>query len=120
MVNKEFSTLAIVKACAVVGLDGHIIEVQVDFNPHSGIPSFTIVGLPDTAVCESRERVRSAIKNSNYTTQKRLRGSSPQVGDGLVSTLEGRRQQEKEVRYSGLRFPNSTTFVFVSRPNYRE
>lgn len=56
--------LAIVRACAVVGLDGSIIEVQVDFNPRAGIPSFTIVGLPDSAVRESRERVRAAIKNS--------------------------------------------------------
>jgi len=46
-----------------VGLNGEIIQVEVDFNPH-GMPSFTVVGLPDTAVQESRERVRSAIRNS--------------------------------------------------------
>ncbi len=56
--------LSIVHACAVVGLDGEMIEVQVDFNPRAGIPSFTIVGLPDSAVRESRERVRAAVKNS--------------------------------------------------------
>ncbi len=56
--------LAIAHACAIVGLDGNLIEVQVDFNPRAGIPSFSIVGLPDSAVRESRERVRSAIKNS--------------------------------------------------------
>lgn len=56
--------LAIVHACAVVGLDGELIEVQVDFNPRAGIPAFNIVGLPDSAVRESRERVRAAIKNS--------------------------------------------------------
>jgi len=56
--------LSIAHACAVVGLEGHLIEVQVDFNPRAGIPSFTIVGLPDSAVRESRERVRAAIKNS--------------------------------------------------------
>jgi magnesium chelatase family protein len=56
--------LAITSACALIGLEGHIVEVQVDFNPRAQIPSFTIVGLPDTAVRESRERVRSAIKNS--------------------------------------------------------
>ncbi len=54
--------LAIVKACAVVGLDGCVVEVQTDFNPRAGIPNFTIVGLPDNAVKESRERVRAAIK----------------------------------------------------------
>ena len=56
--------LAVVKACAVLGLDGCIIEVETDFNPRAGIPSFSIVGLPDNAVKESRERVRAAIKNS--------------------------------------------------------
>jgi len=56
--------LATVRACAVLGLDGCIVEVQTDFNPRAGIPSFTIVGLPDSAVKESRERVRAAIKNS--------------------------------------------------------
>ncbi len=56
--------LSIVRACAIVGLDGWIVEVQTDFNPRAGIPNFTIVGLPDNAVRESRERVRAAIKNS--------------------------------------------------------
>ena len=56
--------LAIVHACAIIGLDGHVIEVQNDFNPRAGIPQFIVVGLPDAAVKESRERVRSAIRNS--------------------------------------------------------
>jgi len=56
--------LAISYACAVIGLDGVLVEVQVDFNPRAGIPMFTIVGLPDSAVRESRERVRATIKNS--------------------------------------------------------
>ncbi len=55
--------LATVYSCAVVGLDGEIVQVEVDFNPF-GQPAFTVVGLPDTAVQESRERVRSAIRNS--------------------------------------------------------
>ena len=54
--------LAKTKTCAVVGLDGYIVEVEVDISP--GLPSFTIVGLPDTAVQEARERVRAAIRNS--------------------------------------------------------
>lgn len=54
--------LAKVMSCAVVGLDGATVEVEVDISP--GLPSFTIVGLPDTAVQESRERVRAAIRNS--------------------------------------------------------
>ncbi|MDX1992727.1 MAG: YifB family Mg chelatase-like AAA ATPase, partial [bacterium] len=56
--------LSIVHACALVGLEGCIVEVETDFNPRAGIPSFTIVGLPDSAVKESRERVRAAVKNS--------------------------------------------------------
>jgi magnesium chelatase family protein len=56
--------LAKVKSAAVVGLDGAIVEVEVDLSP--GLPSFTIVGLPDKAVQEARERVRSAIRNSYY------------------------------------------------------
>ncbi len=57
--------LSIVHSCAVVGLDGYVVHVEIDFNPRAGLPSFTIVGLPDTAVKESRERVRAAIKNSS-------------------------------------------------------
>jgi len=54
--------LAKVTSCAVVGLEGAIVEVEVDISP--GLPSFTVVGLPDTAVQEARERVRAAIRNS--------------------------------------------------------
>jgi len=54
--------LAKVISCAVVGLEGAIVEVEVDISP--GLPQFTIVGLPDTAVQEARERVRAAIRNS--------------------------------------------------------
>ena len=54
--------LAKTKSCAIVGLDGYIVEVEVDISP--GLPTFTIVGLPDTAVQESRERVRAAVRNS--------------------------------------------------------
>ena len=54
--------LAKVTSCAVVGLEGALVEVEVDISP--GLPSFTIVGLPDTAVQEARERVRAAIRNS--------------------------------------------------------
>ncbi len=57
--------LATAYGCAVVGIDGLPIDVQVDFNPRSHTPSFTIVGLPDNAVRESRERVRTAIRNSS-------------------------------------------------------
>ncbi len=54
--------LAKSRTCAVVGLDGYIVEVEVDISP--GLPKFDVVGLPDTAVQEARERVRAAIRNS--------------------------------------------------------
>ncbi len=54
--------LAKVSSCAVVGLDGVLVEVEVDVG--SGKPGMVLVGLPDAAVQESRERVRAAIKNS--------------------------------------------------------
>ena len=54
--------LAKVLSAAVVGLDGQLVEVEVDIS--GGLPSTTVVGLPDTAVQESRERVRSAIRNA--------------------------------------------------------
>ena len=56
--------LAKVTSCAVVGLEGAIVEVEADISP--GLPSFTIVGLPDAAVQEAKERVRAAIRNSGY------------------------------------------------------
>jgi len=55
--------LATVNSCAVIGLDGAIVKVEVDIS--RGMPSLIIVGLPDAAVNESRERVRTAIKNSS-------------------------------------------------------
>jgi magnesium chelatase family protein len=55
--------LAKVRSCALVGLDGEVVEVEVDVSQAS-LPSFTVVGLPDAAVQEARERVRAAIRNS--------------------------------------------------------
>jgi len=54
--------LAQVTSCAVVGLEGALVQVEVDVS--NGGPYFSIVGLPDAAVQEARERVRSAIRNS--------------------------------------------------------
>lgn len=63
--------LARVNSCAVIGLDGVLVEVEVDTGP--GLPKVIIVGLPDAAVQESRERVQSAIKNSGlYFPRKRV------------------------------------------------
>ena len=54
--------ITIVNSCAFIGIDGVKIETEVDIS--KGVPSFEIVGLPDTAVKESKERVRSALKNA--------------------------------------------------------
>ena len=54
--------LACTNSCAMVGLEGFIIRVEVDLSP--GVPRFNMVGLPDTAVQEARERVRAALRNS--------------------------------------------------------
>ena len=56
--------LAKVTSCALIGLDGAIVSVEVDIS--RGLGSFIVVGLPDAAISESRERVRAAIKNSGY------------------------------------------------------
>jgi len=55
--------LSKVNSAAIVGLEAVPVEVEIDI-ASQGLPSFTIVGLPDKAVEESKERVRSAIKNS--------------------------------------------------------
>lgn len=52
--------VARVYSCAVIGLDGVIVEVEVDYA--AGFGGMIVVGLPDAAVQESRERVQSAVK----------------------------------------------------------
>ena len=56
--------LSIVKSMTLHGLEGFIVDVQVDVA--GGLPCWEIVGLPDISIRESRERVRTAIKNSGY------------------------------------------------------
>ncbi|HEX8184538.1 MAG TPA: magnesium chelatase domain-containing protein, partial [Blastocatellia bacterium] len=60
-----FKTLS----AAVFGIDAYVVEVEVDLTPKAGdslAPAFTMVGLPDTAVRESRERIRAAINNCGF------------------------------------------------------
>ncbi len=54
--------LARIFSCAVIGLEGVVVEVEVDYT--NGLPGMTLVGLPDAAVQESRERVQTAVKNA--------------------------------------------------------
>src|SRR5829696_6111750 len=62
--------LFLTQSAAVYGVDAIIVDIEVNLQPAKGeadnTPSVTIVGLPDTAVRESRERIRAAISNSSY------------------------------------------------------
>ena len=57
--------LSIIKSAALMGIDSYPVEVEVDLS--NGLPAFDIVGLPDSAVKDSRERVRTAIRNSSFS-----------------------------------------------------
>lgn len=77
------------RACSValVGVDGVVVEVQADLEP--GIAAFTLVGLPDKSLVESRDRVRAAVVNSGAEwPQKKLTvglspASVPKSGSGF-------------------------------------
>ena len=56
--------LASLRSAAVFGVDAYPVQIEVDVS--FGLPHFTMVGLPDATVRESRDRVRSAIKNSGF------------------------------------------------------
>ena len=58
-------SLAKVISLGISGIDGYVVTVETDLS--NGLPAFDIVGLPDASVKESKERVKAAIKNSNYT-----------------------------------------------------
>jgi magnesium chelatase family protein len=57
--------LSRVQSAALLGVEAVLVQVEVDVSP--GLPAFATVGLPDSAVRESRERVRTAIRNAGYT-----------------------------------------------------
>ncbi|WP_405795381.1 YifB family Mg chelatase-like AAA ATPase [Streptomyces longwoodensis] len=72
---------------ALVGVDGVVVEVQADLEP--GVAAFTLVGLPDKSLTESRDRVRAAVVNSGGEwPQKKLTvglspASVPKAGSGF-------------------------------------
>ena len=91
---------------ALVGLRGHIVEVEADVS--SALPSFVLLGLPDTALNESKERVRSAAKNSGIgLTQHRLTinltpATLPKKGSGFdVAMVVAALQAEKKLKPNG-------------------
>lgn len=57
--------LSIINSAALLGIDSYPVTVEVDLS--NGLPAFDIVGLPDSAVKESRERVKTAIRNSGFS-----------------------------------------------------
>ena len=56
--------LAMVQSSAIMGVDAYIVQVEIDIA--DGLPAFNTVGLPDSAVKESRECVAATIKNSGF------------------------------------------------------
>ena len=54
-----------IKSGGVLGIDGFEVDVEIDVAP--GLPQFAVVGLPDKAINEAKDRVRSALKNAGYT-----------------------------------------------------
>lgn len=61
--------LSIIKSMALEGLEGYLVNVEVDIS--GGLPYFEMVGLPNIAVKESKERVKIAIKNSGFNFESR-------------------------------------------------
>lgn len=57
--------LTVISTCALSGIDAYPISIETDISP--GLPGFSMVGLPDSAVKEARERVFAALKNSGFT-----------------------------------------------------
>lgn len=57
--------LSKIKTCVLYGLEGYEVNVETDLS--GGLPNFNIVGLPDISIKESKERVRSAIKNCGFS-----------------------------------------------------
>lgn len=56
--------LSKIKTCVLYGLEGYEVDLETDLS--GGLPNFSIVGLPDISIKESKERVRSALKNSGF------------------------------------------------------
>jgi magnesium chelatase family protein len=65
MIYNLWHMLSTVDSMAVLGVDAYVVRVEVDVS--SNFQSFAIVGLPDASVRESGERVRAAVKNSEFT-----------------------------------------------------
>ena len=61
--------VAACRAIALVGLEGHLVDVEADVAP--GLPAFVVVGLPDASLYEARDRVRAALRNAGLDVPDR-------------------------------------------------
>lgn len=77
MLSRKDFMFAITKSMALQGLKGYLVSIQVDIS--NGLPNFQIVGLPDASVRESKERVKTAIRNCNleFLSRKIIVNLSP-------------------------------------------
>lgn len=76
--------LTITKSLTLIGIRGYEVEVQVDVT--NNLPKWEIVGLPDVSIRESKERVKTAIKNSGYE----LRGKKILINLATSRNKKGR------------------------------
>ena len=101
-----------VLGCATLGIDAYIVHVEADIS--SQIPAFSVVGLPDSAVKESRDRVMAAIKNAGRTfpnnritvnlapadIRKEGSGFDLPIAIGIIAALSGSISPEKLSQYA--------------------
>ena len=71
------------------GLEGYIVNVEVDVT--NGLPCLEIVGLPGTTIRESKERIRSAIRNAGFKFDKVTHQYNKRSGESNVSNPYGTR-----------------------------
>ncbi|HYC81828.1 MAG TPA: ATP-binding protein, partial [Solirubrobacterales bacterium] len=110
--NKEAVMLCSVTSFVLEGIEARSVRVDVDV--HRGLPSFAIVGLPDSAVSESRERVRAALVNSGFEFPLRrtvvnlspasLRKSGPGLDLAIAAALLGASEQVSQDELAGTAF----------------
>ena len=96
-----------VQSAQVIGLKGTIIDVEVDVTG-SSLHHFTVVGLPDKAVEESRERISAAIKNSGY--------NSPQKQNQRITVSLAPADLKKEGPVFDLAIASATSWPEITFP----
>lgn len=84
-------SLACALCVALVGVDGHLVEVEADIA--NGLPGFALIGLPDAALHEARDRIRAAIVNSGESWPARkitvglFPATMPKSGSGFDAAM---------------------------------